>query len=409
MRARDRQRQQLGNYYLWRRPPAGTWCICWLERRGDGTARTRRKTTGIGGGDEGNPPQAAVDALAAHHLTNKRKQKQRNDEALVEDLIAGWLSYHVCNLAAPDRYVISVQHWLNFFDAERRVGRIGAGVTAADLSPDLVARFHTWRREAGVGGHTISRDLAAIRGAMTWAWKNQLIEHVPYIADVPLHQKAKARDRVMTFDEIGRMLDLCIDRPDREHLVRFIVLALGTAGRPQAILEVAQKDVNLTDNLIDLSGGKAHPRKRRPIVPIAEHVRPWIEGLEGKLIRYRIPIAEKNLVPDGPTHFERETRSIKTVWNTVCHEAAIEGATPKTLRHTMLTWLAKRGVPAEQRQMLAGHSPQGTTARNYEHLSPDYLQAAIEEVDAFFGKLAQHTKVPLRYTYDTPHRERLAA
>ena len=228
-------------------------------------------------------------------------------------------------------------------------------------------------------------------------------------ADVPSHQKAKARDRVMTFDEIGRMLDLCIDRPDREHLVRFIVLALGTAGRPEALLEVAQKDVNLADDLIDTSGGKAHPRKRRPIVPIAKHVRPWIEGLEGKLIRYRIPIAEKNRVPGGPTQFERETRSIKNVWNAVCHDAGIEGATPKTLRHTMLTWLANRGVPAEQRQMLAGHSPQGATARNYELLSPDYLQAAIREVDALFGELAKHTKVPLRYTCDTPHSDQLAA
>ena len=409
MRARDRQRQQLGNYYLWRRPPAGTWCICWLERRGDGTARTRRKTTGIGGGDESNPPREAVDALAAHHLTNTRKQKLSKDEALVEDLIAEWLSYHVCNLAAPDRYVISVQHWLNFFDEDRRAGRISAGVTVADLSPDLLARFRMWRHKAGVGGHTISRVLAALRGSMTWAWKNQRLEHLPYIADVPLHQKAKARDRIMTFDEIGRMLNLCIGRPDREHLVRFIILALGTAGRPEAILEVAQKDVNLTDDLIDLGGGKTHPRKRRPVVPIAKHVRPWIEGLEGKLIRYSVPIADKNRLPGGPTHFERETRSIKTDWNAVCREAGIKGATPKTLRHTMLTWLARRGVPAEQRQMLAGHSPQGTTARNYEHLTPDYLQGAIEEIDGFFVELSNHTKVSLRYTSDTQARGQLAA
>lgn len=153
----------------------------------------------------------------------------------------------------------------------------------------------------------------------------------------------------------------------------------------------------------------SHPRKRRPIVPIAKHVRPWIEGLEGKLIRYRVPIAEKHRVPNGPTHFERETRSIKTVWNAVCRDAGIEGATPKTLRHTMLTWLAKRGVPAEQRQMLAGHSPQGTTARNYEHHKPDYLQAAIEEVDAFVGELAKHTKVQLRYACDTRLGDQLAA
>jgi integrase len=136
-------------------------------------------------------------------------------------------------------------------------------------------------------------------------------------------------------------------------------------------------------------------------VPIAKAVRPWVEGIEGKLIKYKVPIAEKNRTAGGPTHFERDTKSIKTAWNTVCGDAGVEGATPKTLRHTMLTWLAERGVPTEQRQKLAGHSPQGTTAKNYEHLSPAYLREAVAEIDAFFDELAKHTKAHLRYARDT--------
>lgn len=248
-----------------------------------------------------------------------------------------------------------------------------------------------------------------MRGALSWAWKNHRLEHLPYIADVPAHHKAPARDRVLSTHEIGHMLDLCVGRPEREHLIRFIILELGTAGRPQAILELTDKNLDLENNLIDLGGGKIHRRKRRPVVPIARHVRPWVEGIEGKLIRYRVPIAEKKRTPDGPTHYERETKSIKTVWNAVCREARIENATPKTLRHTMLTWLARRGVPQEQRQMLAGHSPQGTTSKNYEHLSPDYLDAAIREVDAYFVELAKHTQLSMRYNYDTPASSRLAA
>jgi len=57
----------------------------------------------------------------------------------------------------------------------------------------------------------------------------------------------------------------------------------------------------------------------------------------------------------------------------------------------MLTWLAERGVPYEQRQVLAGHSARGTTARHYKHLSPSYLKAAIEEVDAYFIELRKLT------------------
>jgi integrase len=85
----------------------------------------------------------------------------------------------------------------------------------------------------------------------------------------------------------------------------------------------------------------------------------------------------------------------------VCKDAGVVGATPKTLRHTMLTWLAKRGVPKEQRMVFAGHKPQDTTGKNYEHLTPDFLQAAVHEIDAFFDALAKHTDSHLRYRCDT--------
>jgi len=82
-------------------------------------------------------------------------------------------------------------------------------------------------------------------------------------------------------------------------------------------------------------------------------------------------------------------------------DVGVKGASPKTLWHTMLTWLAMRGVPKEQRSALAGHVAGDTTARNYEHLSPDYLRAAIDQIDAFFEELAKHTSAHLRYPNDT--------
>jgi hypothetical protein len=48
--------------------------------------------------------------------------------------------------------------------------------------------------------------------------------------------------------------------------------------------------------------------------------------------------------------------------------------------------------------MLAGHGPQGTSARNYEYLPQKYLKDAISEVDVFFEELTKHTRVRLRYT-----------
>jgi integrase len=160
------------------------------------------------------------------------------------------------------------------------------------------------------------------------------------------------------------------------------------------VLELTDANIVLARGLIDPNQpGKLHLRKRRAIVPIAKAVRPWLVGIEGKIIKYQAPIKKpKKLAATGRTHLERPTASIKTAWNAACADAGVVGATPKTLRHTMLTWLAERGVPYEQRQMLAGHSPKGTTARNYEHLSPNYLRSAVAEIDRFFTHLRKRTR-----------------
>lgn len=331
--------------------------------------------------------------------TNTACQLETLHAPPVLTLIDEWLKHHVAHLAAPDRYRYSVEHWKAFFDEEHRLGRLSATPTLADLTPELQSRFRAWRAAAGVGGHTISRDLAALRGALSWARKHQRIDRAPFVADVPMHLRGRPRDRLLTFEEIASIIRACVDRPEREHLIRFIVIELGTAGRPQAVLELTDANVDLKRNLIDPNHpGRIHARKRRAIVPIANAVLPWVVGIQGKLIKYKVPLSCQKETAEGVTHWERETKSIKTVWNNACRTAGVTGATPKTLRHTMLTWLAARGVPAEQRQMLAGHSPQGTTARNYEHLSPDYLRAAIGEVDAFFAELRKHTSATDRPT-----------
>jgi len=102
----------------------------------------------------------------------------------VEALISDWLKFHVSRLAAPDRYHYSAAHLKTFFNDERRLGRLGEKVMVKDLTPELQARFREWRSASGVGGHTVSRDVAALRGALTWAWKHQRIPRPPpFIAD----------------------------------------------------------------------------------------------------------------------------------------------------------------------------------------------------------------------------------
>ena len=161
MRPRNRKRQQLGQFWLWQRPGVGTWHICWLERV-DGRSVTRRKSVAAAGGHADAPPQEALDALAAHHIAHTRPTKQAKDEALVEALMAEWLKHHVANLAAPARYIYSVDQWIAFFDRERRAGRLRSGPTVADL----IAAHRSRNKRA-------FRDAAGPTGATSKRWTDR--------------------------------------------------------------------------------------------------------------------------------------------------------------------------------------------------------------------------------------------
>jgi integrase len=340
---------------------------------------------------------------------------------MVADLLAIWQREHVAKKADAERYVISIQHLLRFFAAQRQDGAVTAGVTVADVNARFVERFIMFRRAEGVGGHTISRDLAALRGALNYAWRNEHITTVPFVGDVDRKEKAKPRDLVYTPREVARLLDAAARLPERAHVFLYIMIALSTCGRSEAILDLQGDQIG--DGLIRfLERGRAQTSKRRSIVPIAPTLAPWLRGITGKVIVYRAAIAEKRLQHGGPTHFQRDSYDIGKAFEGCLIEAGIcdpvldaDGepvllparaklgeteprarlkgrGTPNTLRHTIMTEMHKRGVPEAQIEMAAGHVGEGTNKRNYRHLRPDYLaelMAAIEDYWAEVGKFTQ--------------------
>ena len=215
---------------------------------------------------------------------------------------------------------------------------------------------------------------------------------------------------MLSFEEIAAILDACAGKPEREHLIRFIVIELGTAGRPEAVLELTDANIDLKRNLIDpRQPGRVHARKRRAIVPIAKAVRPWVEDIQGKLIKYKVPIAEKNRVPGGPTHFERETKSIKTTWNRSAMTPASK-APPRKRCGTRCSPGSRRGGI----QQSSGRCLPAIVVRAQRRATTTTCRRAIcgmrsAEIDAFFDELSKHTKAHLRYAGDTQLEPPLAA
>lgn len=416
-------RVELGPYWLDYRAERQEWCIAWY----DSAARTRRRrSTGIGGSREAGPPEAAREALAKFYLeANKPSEPQQPAAAEVGHLLAIWQRDHVATKADPARYAISVVHLLRFFERERKLGHVIGGVTVASVNKDFVNRFIAWRKTEGVGGHTISRDLAALRGALNHAWREELITSAPFVREVDAKDKAKPRELTYSPEQVAAILEAAWRLPERHHVMRYTMIQLSTCGRGEAILDLHAHQIE--DGLIYfLDPDRDQTSKRRSIVPVAPTLAPWLEGASGKIIRYRTEIALANREPDGPEFFERDCYDIGKAFDACLIEAGLGrpmlGAdkmplmlppraklgeteprprlrgkgTPNTLRHTVISEMHRRGVDERQIDMASGHAPIGTNKKNYMHLRPDYLAELIAAVEDYWSQMKRFTTVHLR-------------
>ncbi|CAN5469634.1 hypothetical protein BH10PSE14_BH10PSE14_27400 [soil metagenome] len=354
---------------------------------------------------------------------------------LVADITRKWLTGHVSQLAAGERYADSVLILQRFLDERRAKGLLVGPLYVTGATRDFVNAFVVWRTADGVSPATISRDLAALRGPMNWAVKEQIMTYAPRIAEV----KGKKRPRELEYspEQVAAILDAAWAMPERRHVHLYVMIHLSTHGRSEAILELHADQVR--DNRIYFNArGREQTRKRRSVVPITPTLRPWLDGVKGKLIRYRVATSDATRRAGGPLWFERDTADVGRAFEAclvAAHRAkphlalarqASDAAgklvtlparpklgetedrprmvgvgTPNTLRHTIHTWHQRQGVPQAQIDAAAGHSSERGSGANYTHLRPEYLREFVASTEAFWQAVGEHTKAHLRYQCDT--------
>jgi len=424
-------RVQLGPFWLYYRAERDQWTIAWYDDGGNGRdRRTCRKATGVGGDTaDGRPPQAAQDALADHYAAWRKPVEQPAGEAFVEGLLADWVIQHVEKKTAdPVRSKNCVAHWLAFFEIERKAGRITRGPFVSDIKRAMCERYIGWRLGDGISGATVSRELAALRATLRWAWENERIAAAPFIPDVDQKDKPGPKELIYSPEQIARLLEAALRLEERWHVHRYVMIMLSTHGRGEAILEM-DADTQIRDGLIYFNApGRAQTKKRRSIVPIAPTLAPWLADANGKVIQYRVRVRDKETGVES-VH-SQPTASIRTAFEAclieagICEQAVDEkgdavwlppraklGETarrpkmigigsPNTLRHTIATELHAMGVPEAQIDSAAGHAGEGTNKKNYRHLRPGYLKEFIEGVEQYWDRVGLHTSAHLRSQRD---------
>jgi integrase len=247
--------------------------------------------------------------------------------------------------------------------------------TVEEMTPGMQREFIAWRQATApsrkrLSNGTINKDLQVLRAALRF-WKHEgFVSEIPHVRLLP---QPPPRERFLTQEEAGRLLDECHE----PHLRLFVLLALHTLQRPGAILQLRCNQVDLDRRRIDFRiAGQAQTNKRRTVVPITDSLLPVLhDAVHNSRSGYVIE------------HHGQPVARIDKGFRNACRRANLKGASPVTLRHTGATLLVNAGVPLWEVSGLLAHGSM-TTSQIYAKHVPDYLSQATAGIDHLFGDLA---------------------
>ncbi len=257
-------------------------------------------------------------------------------------------------------------------------------LTPDDITADLCRRYTAERCQKASQG-TAWTELTRLRSCCNWAVKKRIITFKP---DIWVPQKPAPKDRVLSADEVGQLLDGCV----MPHIKLFVILALATAGRTEALLELTWDRVDFVAGTINLKVKEVQNpltkkvRKGRSVVPMND----WA--------RVALLDAQKGALSDNVIEWNGEpVKSIRKGFTEALRRAGLgewlphpekpdlkvfhSDVTPHTLRHTAASWMESGGIPMGQISRFLGHKTEAVTRKIYSHPDAKALLDAAKIVD----------------------------
>ncbi len=355
----------------------------WLRKRWGRPAQWvildhgREIRTGTGEHDLG----AAENALA-QYLANKRRPQFGDghpSHVLVADVLAEYGEHHGPTTRRADLIGGAIIKLVEFFSDK----------TLSTITSVTCNAYVRWRTQqvnsrAKKNGRPIKeatarRELVVLGAALRWCWKEGKIDR---LMPISLPSQPGPRQRHLNRSEVAALLAGALgwDRNGmrhgakiNRHLARFILIALYTGTRHDAILRLRWVP-NTDGGWIDLASGVMYRRasgaidkgKRRPPVPITSrllpHLRRWRRSTTSHVIEYAgRPIRSKE----------------RRAWRTARELAGLgTDVIPHVLRHTCATMLLQLGVTVYDVAGVLGASEE-VIRRTYGHHAHDHLRHAV--------------------------------
>lgn len=369
------------------REDRGVWEIIWFEN-----GRRRRKSTGTG--DRRDADKALADWLLGHEPVSPRDPAQRR----IADVLTAYAEGRGAEAVDGARIGYAIKALLPFW-----------GNCAVGDVREQTCRAYAKTRGKSAG--TVRRELSTLRSAINYDFsQGRLTATVP----VWLPPKPDHKDRWLTRSEAAALLWAARkDKRSRLHLPLFILLALYTGARKEAILSLRWPQVDLRRQLIDFNPpGRERTSKGRPIIPIPRRLMTFLRLAArrstptGYVIRYTGRSCAAETGPrriGGKSPEGLPVGDIKHAFATAACNAGMgrfeivqakrgperrprADISPHVLRHTCATWMTLQGVPFPVIGRYLGHTDSRTTEAIYAHHAPDYLAAAVRALDQPKGR-----------------------
>ncbi|HYL87590.1 MAG TPA: site-specific integrase [Burkholderiales bacterium] len=249
-----------------------------------------------------------------------------------------------------------------------------AGKVLNDLKRSDVRGYVAKRRDAGVKGSTINREVGLFSAALNvarldWDWD------IPNPAQGMREPEPEGRKFFLTEPQFNALMSAAGRQKRAPYLADLVVVAVMTGCRKGELLGLEWERVDFEANVIRLRDGDTKAGKSR-LVPLNAAAR---EALQRRLQYRQDRCPEASWVFCGPDG--ERIHSVKSSFRHAYKSAGIAHMRFHDLRHTCGSWLVQAGVPEGHVAQVLGHSTVRMTER-YAHLAPANARAAVEKIAA---------------------------
>ncbi|AKR54372.1 hypothetical protein XM25_00840 [Devosia sp. H5989] len=300
---------------------------------------------------------------------SKRQSTGTTDEVEAYQTFAQWILIDGKDrtVGAPEHAFTVHELWDVYYEKhvqKRIVGRETVDYSWKNLKPhfgqllfdqvnqDRCDEYERLRAAGKIGRKakpvTIRRELAYLFAALNFCAEPP-VRLIPKasIEVVRLPSAGEPRDRWLKIEEMQRLLDgaAVMRRGSRmTRAERFLWIALETAARKQAILDLTWDRVDFETNTIEFNvPGRVRTSKRRVAVSISSALRPVLQRA------YEERVSDLVLDNKAAVWKSIQLAAIKAGFSeqTVARgqKPKATGISPHVLRHTAATHMARRGVP----------------------------------------------------------------